>query len=95
MHKEEQTLTIYTHIESPRDFVWLRIGPYAAFKIDIVTFFDVRTIQRTAQTQYRLGYICKIENRNNICIIFKKKNLYKIIVKKTYNKFPISIRLPM
>ena len=47
------------YIESPGDFVGLGIGTHTAFKIDVVTFFDVGTIQIAAQTQHRLGNIYK------------------------------------
>ena len=41
------------------------------------------------------GISVKLKIETTYVSYSKKKNLYKIIVKKTYNKFPISIRLPM
>ena len=48
---------LFYYIESPGDFVGLGIGTHTAFKIHVVPFFDVGSIQITAQTQHRLRYI--------------------------------------
>ena len=37
-----------TYIESPGDFVWLGIGAYTAFKIYVITLFDVGSIEIAA-----------------------------------------------
>ena len=64
-----------THIESPRNFVWFWIGSDTAFKIHIITFFDVGSVQRASQIQYWLRYVYKEEKKN---VFQRKKNRYTL-----------------
>ena len=51
-----------THIELPDNFVDSGFGINAAFKVDVVTFFNAVRIQGGAQTQANSRQIWKLEN---------------------------------